>query len=218
MKKERRYKTSHLLEDQYEPGSGKRVLKNLRGIKRKREMDREEVLAQLRAFEEVTKIYGAQHKFTEKDICDIHKIWLGKIYSWAGQYRSVNISKGGFSFAAAREIPKLMGEFERDVLYKYTPCCSSSQDEMALALAIVHVELVLIHPFREGNGRMSRVLAILMALQGGLPVLDFGSIQGKKKAKYFAAVRAGLSRDYRLMTEIFKGVIKRTVRKFSSMS
>lgn len=40
MKKSGRYKTSHLVEDQYQPGSGGRVLRNLPGIKRKREMDK----------------------------------------------------------------------------------------------------------------------------------------------------------------------------------
>jgi len=37
----------------------------------------------------------------------------------------------------------------------------------ATALAEVHAELILIHPFREGNGRLARLLALLMALQAG---------------------------------------------------
>jgi len=43
-------------------------------------------------------------------------------------------------------------------------------------MAVVHVELVLIHPFRDGNGRVARILSILMGLQAGLPALDFGDI------------------------------------------
>ena len=74
------------------------------------------------------------------------------------------------------------------------------------------MELVLIHPFREGNGRVGRVLAILMALQAGLPPLDFGSITGRKRQEYFAAVRAGMDRDYEPMEKIFSGVIRRTLR------
>jgi len=47
-------------------------------------------------------------------------------------------------------------------------------EEVIKALAVVHTELVLIHPFRaEGNGRVARMLATLMALQAGLPPLDF---------------------------------------------
>ena len=54
--------------------------------------------------------------------------------------------------------------------------------------------------FREGNGRRARLLSILMALQAGLPVLDFGGIRGRKKKEYITAVQIGLSRDYQPMS------------------
>jgi len=80
------------------------------------------------------------------------------------------------------------------------------------ALAIVHAELILIHPFRDGNGRCARLLAMLMGLQAGLPALDFGGIRGTKKREYIAAVHAALSRDYDPMTKIFREVIARTLK------
>jgi cell filamentation protein len=79
-------------------------------------------------------------------------------------------------------------------------------------LAEVHVELVLIHPFREGNGRIARLLSVLMALQDGLPPLDFSDLPGAGREEYFAAIRAGLDLDYHPMTEIFTGVIARTLK------
>lgn len=80
-------------------------------------------------------------------------------------------------------------------------------DKVLAALALTHCELVLIHPFREGNGRVSRLLSTLMALQAGLPLLDFSGIKGKQRAAYFAAVRAGMGRDYAPMAEIFRKVV-----------
>jgi len=77
----------------------------------------------------------------------------------------------------------------------------------------VHVELVLIHPFREGNGRVSRLLAILMALQAGLPILDFSDIQEKGREAYFMAVQEGMKRNYKPMEEIFRQVIKTSVSR-----
>ena len=208
-----RYDTSGLLEAQFEPGSGRRVLKNLVGIKRKREMDRVEAREQLRALNELIKIYGKTRRFTAADICRIHYVWLGNIYSWAGRYRQVNLSKGNFVFAAADQIPRLMQELERGALRQLTPCRIDSIDEIARALAVVHTELVLIHPFRDGNGRTARLLANLMALQAGLPPLDFSSLKGRKKKEYFAAIQTGLDRDYGLMKEIFSGVIRKTLQK-----
>ncbi len=175
-------------------------------------MDRVEAREQLRALEELVRIYDASHRFTAADVRRIHKVWLGLVYPWAGNYRQVNISKGDFPFAAAREIPRLMSELERDHLRKFTPCRFASPDEVARALAVVHVELMLIHPFREGNGRVGRLLSILMALQAGLPPLDFRGIKGRRRQEYFVAVRAGLERSYEPMERIFSGVIRRTLR------
>jgi hypothetical protein len=72
-----RYDVSELVEAQFEPGTRWRVLKNLLGIKRKREMDRTEAREQLRALHELIRIYGKNHRFTAADICRIHKVWLG---------------------------------------------------------------------------------------------------------------------------------------------
>lgn len=51
MTKSKKYETSELIEDQYEPGSGGQVLKNLLGVNRKRVMDRIEAQEQLRAYD-----------------------------------------------------------------------------------------------------------------------------------------------------------------------
>ncbi|MBI5238142.1 MAG: Fic family protein [Deltaproteobacteria bacterium] len=212
MRKSNRYDTSALPEARFEPNSRKRVLKNLLGIKSKREMDRIEALAQLPVMEKLSGIYGKERRFTAADIRSIHKIWLGRIYEWAGQYRSVNVSKEDFPFAAANQIPRLMDELERDALKKYTPCRFSAVEDVARAIAVVHTEIVLIHPFREGNGRVARILSALMALQAGLPSLDFSRIKAKKRQEYFAAVRAGMDKNYKPMEKIFSAVISRTLR------
>jgi cell filamentation protein len=212
MKKGGHYDASGLIEAQFEPGSQGRVLKNLFGIKSKREMDQVEAEEQFRALEELIRIYDQDHRFTAADVRRIHKIWLGSIYVWAGQYRRVNLSKGDFPFAAANQISRLMIEFEKGPLREYTPCGFTVMGEIARAIAVVHTELLLIHPFREGNGRAARLLATLMALQAGLPPLDFGSIKGRKRQEYFAAVRAGLDRDYKPMEKVFSAVVRRTRR------
>ncbi len=203
-----------MIDARIEPGSGGRVLKNLLGIKRKREMDQVEGQEQRRALDELIRIYDKVHRFTSADVRKIHQRWFGNVYEWAGLYRQVNVSKDGFMFAAAEHIPNLMVEFERGPLKEYTPCIFSEREQVARALAVVHVELVLIHPFREGNGRLARMLSILMGLQAGLPSLDFGDIKGKKKKEYFSAVQAGMGRNYEPMERIFSDVIGRTIRLY----
>jgi cell filamentation protein len=212
IKKGGHYDATHLPEAQFEPGSRGKVLKNLLGIRRKREMDDVEAREQLRALRELIAVYDEAHVFVAADVRNIHRTWLGPIYSWAGEYRQVNVSKDDFPFAAAREIPKLMAGLERGPLGQYTPCRFNSDHDVVRALAIVHTELMLIHPFREGNGRAGRLLAILMGLQAKLPPLDFTEIKGKKRQVYFGAVRAGVGRDYKPMEQFFNDVVHKTRR------
>jgi cell filamentation protein len=126
----------------------------------------------------------------------------------------VDISKPGIMFAHASQIPEAMSTFEHDVLARYTPCRFETHHEQAEAIAVVHAELVIIHPFREGNGRCARMLAVLMAAQAGLPVLDCGSLDGRGRARYFGAIRqAWAKQDYEPLTQIFEHVIERTLER-----
>jgi cell filamentation protein len=71
---------------------------------------------------------------------------------------------------------------------------------------------MLIHPFREGNGRLGRLIATMMALQAGLPVLDFSEVEGARLEEYFAAVRYGVDRKYEPMMRIFRDVIESSLQ------
>jgi cell filamentation protein len=205
-----RYDTSGLIEAQFEPGSRGRVLRNRLGIRRKREMDTLEADKLAEVTDWAIRHYSAEHRFTANDVCLLHRQWLGKIYPWAGEYRQVNIGKGGFAFAMAAQVPRLMDEFERKVLAVCSPCGFEDREKIIEALAIVHCELVLIHPFRDGNGRVARLLASLMALQAGLPLLDFSGIEGRARKNYFAAVQTSMSRNYEPMKEVFRAVLRRS--------
>jgi cell filamentation protein, protein adenylyltransferase len=165
-------------EAEFEPGSRGRVLRNRLGVTSVRAIERKESEALLVATERMIDETRIDQRFTAEDVRRMHRLWLREIYSWAGEYRQVNMSKGEFMFAAAGQVPRLMQELERGPLREYTPCRFDNAREQATALAVVHAELILVHPFREGNGRCSRLLAILMGLQAGLPALDFGGIRG----------------------------------------
>lgn len=210
MKKSGRYRTGHLIEDQYEPGASGLVLRNKLGIISPEEIDDAEAFALKDATDKLIRNLSADHRFTADDICTFHKLWLGGIYAWAGKYRQVNVSKGNFPFAAALHISSLMAQFERDVLSRNTPCNFKDRSEIIKAIAETHIELVLIHPFREGNGRVARILSTLMALQAGLPLLDFALIANERKNEYFAAIQAGMDNNYEPMKKLFSVIIEQS--------
>ena len=82
----------------------------------------------------------------------------------------------------------------------------------------MHAELILVHPFREGNGRIARLLAVLMGLQAGLPPLDFSPLEGRGNARYIAGIYAAVGRDYTPLAETFLRVIARTWKRAASSS
>lgn len=213
MAKDDRYDISSLPEAQFETGSGSQVLRNRLGITSQQEMDDAEARALGETTDVLIREYDQTRGFTAADICEMHRIWLGEIYEWAGQYRQVNLSKDDFAFATAAHIPALMTEFEIGVLQRCTPCISEHRGAIVSALAEAHVEFVLIHPFRDGNGRLARILSTLMGLQAGLPLLDFSSIAGKKRSDYFSAVQAGLEKNYLPMAGLFSRVIEETLNR-----
>ncbi|HEY8907221.1 MAG TPA: Fic family protein [Rhodoferax sp.] len=198
------------VQSETEPGSRGRVLRNLLGIKRIGDMNEAESQALLLAQAQAVDLYSDDQRFAAQDICDLHRLWLAPIYVWAGEYRSVNIGKAGFQFAHAPLIQGLMAELERGVLSECTPCRPSTDASAARSLAMVHAELILIHPFRDGNGRVARLLALLMGLQAGLPPLDFSSIDGANKDAYILGIHAAMGRNYDPLIEMFERVISQT--------
>lgn len=198
-------------EVEFEPSSRGRVLRNRLGIRTVQAMEQAESAALLAVQDWLVRRYTAAHRFTAADLRVIHRRWLGAIYPWAGEYRGVNVVRGGFMFAAARQVPRLMREFDK-LLAAHTPCADMDETRLVAALARTHAELVLIHPFREGNGRCARLLAWLMALQVGLPPLDFTPLAGRGRRAYVAAIHAALGGDYRPMEARFRRVIARSVR------
>lgn len=111
------------------------------------------------------------------------------------------MSKGGFPFAAPGQIPTLLKALERDCLERWTPCHGLDDASLIRAIAITHVELILIHPFREGNGRLARLLVGVMATQAGHPPPDYSSWEAEKD-RYIGAIHAGMGLNYAPMEQM----------------
>ena len=80
-----------------------------------------------------------------KCLQQIHAYLFGGLYEFAGQIRTVNIAKGGFQFAMAQYLPQTLANIEK---------MSETSFEK---IADKYVEMNIAHPFREGNGRSTRI-------------------------------------------------------------
>ena len=82
---------------------------------------------------------------TVKALQKIHAYLFGGLYDFAGKIRQVNIAKGGFQFAMAQYLPQTLAQIEQ--------MPENTFDE----IVDKYVEMNIAHPFREGNGRSTRI-------------------------------------------------------------
>lgn len=128
----------------------------------------------------------------------LHKHLFQDLYDWAGQDRTVNIAKGGSSFAhvpyIAREMDKLFADMAAKNSFR-----GLSRDEFFDRLGNHINEMNAVHPFREGNGRTMRQHAAQLARDAGHPI----RIASIDKTAWMDASRHGfLTGDHRGMAAV----------------
>lgn len=185
------------------PDNENQILPNLLNLNSIEEVALSEFEGFLKAEIRLTENLTSRTKFNIFYILKIHKLSLSHLYSFAGKYRNVNISKGGFPFAASRFLPETMKSFEHEILGKL-PNKYQSKNDLIRDIAVVHGELLFIHPFREGNGRTARILANLMCRKQGYDALKLELITESNFADYVAAVQMSAKKDYSKMEEIIR--------------
>lgn len=99
-----------------------------------------------------------------KCLQQIHAYLFGGLYDFAGQIRSKNISKGGFSFANALHFPVVLPSIEK--------MPENTLDE----IVDKYVEMNVAHPFMEGNGRSTRIWLDLMLKRSLKKCVDWSKI------------------------------------------
>jgi cell filamentation protein len=203
-----------VLNDEFEPGSNGLVLKNHLGITDPAEMDVVESealrLAQLSFYSNL----DSEHRFTVQDLKNMHRFWLGEIYSFSGKLRSVDVGKDGFQFASVQFLQSNLQNFERSELAALTPCKAQSIEECADKIARVHGEFIMLHPFREGNGRLGRWLADSMAFQAGLPAPKYGFESEDlncNRAQYLNAVKKAVLLETDELKQFFCEALSRAL-------
>lgn len=99
-----------------------------------------------------------------KCLQQIHAYLFGGLYEFAGQIRSKNISKGGFTFANALHFPTILRNIEN--------MPETTFDE----IVDKYVEMNVAHPFMEGNGRSTRIWLDLMFRRSMKKCVDWSKI------------------------------------------
>ena len=121
---------------------------------------------------------------TTKGLQDIHKFLFDDIYSFAGEIREVNLAKGNFRFASSMYLKEALSSIDvmsedtfEDIVKKY-------------------IEMNIAHPFREGNGRSTRIWLDMILKNRIGKVIDWSQIN---KEEYLLAMERSPIKDTEIM-------------------
>jgi cell filamentation protein len=113
--------------------------------------------------------------FDEPYFKSLHRRTFKTLYDWAGEYRTVNMSKAGSIFCQPAylqaESQRIFTELAQDGYLKHGEKWSA--EHMAEKLAYYACELIVLHPFYELNGRITRLFFDLIAVYNGYELIDY---------------------------------------------
>nr|WP_226929701.1 Fic family protein [Fusobacterium necrophorum] len=105
--------------------------------------------------------------FDYKHLKSLHKELFKDIYDWAGKERTVDISKPGTLFCRAifieEEAKRIFNSLKKDNFLKDI----KDKTEFSEKLGQVFLDINMLHPFREGNGRSQRLFISDLAKENG---------------------------------------------------
>ena len=173
---------------------------NYAGCLDREEVNRREDEGIQRAMEHVAELVRRTEPapLTVQLIRRLHSELMGSIYPFAGEWRTVALHKGEGPTRwplPPGGIQPLMDVLDRDVLSR-SPVISV-EDAVVFGFASeVMNELIAVHPFREGNGRLAFIVGNLILMQNDLLPLTTYERRGDEE-RYYAACEAGrLQKDY----------------------
>lgn len=175
---------------------GTSVLKNLLNI------EDEDLLEE--AEREISSITASEIEFSPPPydlayLQEIHRSLFADIYTWAGDIRSVDISKGETRFCSVnRIIPEAEKLFSRLSALNYF--IDLDREDLISNVAELYGDMNMIHPFRDGNGRAQRILFEHIVINSGFEI-SWGNID---QDEWIDANIASVNCDYAPLQAIFE--------------
>lgn len=167
---------------------------NIKDFDRARAMERD--LSALN----LTDVGFVTGNFDTKHIKAIHKHLFQDMYDWAGQFRKVNLYKQNVSFVTCDKLENWFNNLSKQLSANIEMRSGISKENAAEFMAKYYRAYNYGHPFREGNGRVGRVLLTQMSEQAGFD-LSFKNVSTREWTDASIESRYG---DYSMLKDIFE--------------
>jgi Fic-DOC domain mobile mystery protein B len=138
-------------------------------------------------------------RFDLKWLKVLHREMLGNVWTWAGEFRRVELNLGVPHQQIEEQLHNLLGDLE---------AWDASGMPLVEQAALLHHRAVRIHPFLNGNGRWARLLANIWLKRHDHPLTEWpeGTIGAEStvRADYLVAIKAADGGDYRALLELHR--------------
>lgn len=172
-----------------------------------------------RALNYILELSKNKTTITPKVIFDIHNVGFGFIFpDWAGKFRIVDVTVGTYEPPHYSKVPELIKNLCDDLAarLKYLPRPNSPEKfltETISLLAWFQSRFAWIHPFKDYNGRVARLLTNLLALNLGLPAFEIKADGKKDRDLYIKAIKAADEQDFSLLENLLADALEESLQK-----
>lgn len=156
---------------------------------------------------------------TPQLICTLHGISFGWIFpKWAGKYRNIQVTFSGKEAMSYYQLPELVmnlcKDLEKQIKQLPRPNTTEFIVEVGKLLAWFQHRFVVIHPFQDYNGRIARMLTLLILLTLNLPPIEFRADTNTDRKRYILAMRDADAGNYSTLETLISHALRETLEKF----
>lgn len=172
-----------------------------------------------KALRYIIRLSEKKAKITPELIQNIHKVGFSFIFpDWAGKFRTIDVTVGEYEPPHYSQIAALVKNLCDDLAERLKHIPVPQNEEQFLAeiislLAWFQHRFVWIHPFKDYNGRIARLLTNLLVLNFGLPVLEIKAETGVDRQRYINAMKAADQYDYSKLERLIANALKESLEK-----
>ena len=160
----------------------------------------------------------AKISITPDSLKRIHFLGFGWIFpDWGGKFRAIDVEVSNYKPPAFFRVPQYMLDFCRDLKERLRHLPSMEEQkfvkELIELLAWAHHRFLWIHPFKDYNGRLARLLINIILLNLDLPPIELKVETRVSRKKYIDALAQADNGDYRILEDLIEDALQEAARE-----
>lgn len=204
-------------EDSTRPVDSTRYYETAQGTKTYSEVAEIVAVSVTKTIEAVVEQNPQDIRITPEWVCKLHHNIAFELFpDWAGYFRDVNVKVGTHTPPSFYEVPVHMRLYCEDLTARLTLASRKKDiEKLAETLAFADWRFQWIHPFRDFNGRVGRIILTALLYMLKLPPAETASAENKERDKYLKALRIADVGDFSVLMEIWMKRLLKALKKKS---